>query len=89
MKSPLPCWWQEVEKVPNPKLEIQRWQILNSKPLPSPKRLRAGRLSSKQTQISKVSNPKTYDLEDKFLQLIKSQNCLLSFVFWICLGFRV
>jgi hypothetical protein len=35
--------------------------------------LRAGRLNSKQTQMSKV----------------KSQNYPLSFIVWICLGFRV
>jgi hypothetical protein len=45
-------------------------------------------LNSKQTQISKVSNSKLYELEDKFFQLMKSQNYLLSFIFWICLGFR-
>jgi hypothetical protein len=36
----------------------QRCFTPNSKPLPSPERLRAGKLNSKQTQMSKAQNSK-------------------------------
>jgi len=38
-------------------------------------------LNSKQTQISKVSNSKPYDLEEKVFQLLKSQELLFEFYF--------
>jgi len=38
-------------------------------------------LNSKQTQISEVSNSKTYDLEEKFFQLLKSQKIPFEFYF--------
>jgi uncharacterized membrane protein (DUF106 family) len=43
-------------------------------------------LNSKQTQMLKTQNlmAKKYSAH-----LLKSRNWILSFVFWICLGFRV
>jgi hypothetical protein len=46
-------------------------------------------LNSKQTQMSKTQNSKPCGFENTWFGLLRSQYSLLSFIFWICFGFRV
>jgi hypothetical protein len=51
--------------------------------------LRAGRLNSKQTQMALPTCRQAKHKTQNSISLLGKQTYLLSFIFWICLGFRV
>ena len=81
MRSPSRCWWQEVEGVLNSKHEIRAKHPSRDQFETKMSNPKLETLNSKQTQISKVSNSKPFDLEDRFLKIVEKSKLPFEFYF--------